>query len=469
MRKNTFYLFMSLGFFAAETLQAYTLSDYISESTEVDSSTKAAAYEYEASVLTLRKPETVTAIRLFSDVNFSDDSLPVANPTFQGSRTTSGGASLGLTQQSPFGLNWSLSQNIRKTKIFGTTALPLTNYWDFYPMAEVTVPLWRNRFGSEVRAQRDSLDDQSKIQNIQAFIEKESNLINIERSYYRYGIQQNLLELAKKNLNQSEKLFQWVAQRRNRNLVDDSDSLQAKASLSLRKLEFDRADRDLRVSLAEFNSHRKITDGKTVPQLELPNLDPSSFKTLASKKKISLYEKIRTLQYEAQKDQALVEAESVSPKLDLKGSFILQGRDTNFSDSYQDMKDEKRNRWQVGLSFNAPLDISLTHNLTHAVNLAEKAAAERLKRSSVDIELSWIKEQEDLLRCAETVVLLRDLESAQRSRFASEERKYRNGRSTLFLVLTAEQDLVSAESQKWSNELQCRIIQSQARLYSEEG
>jgi hypothetical protein len=42
-------------------------------------------------------------------------------------------------------------------------------------------------------------------------------------------------------------------------------------------------------------------------------------------------------------------------------------------------------------------------------------------------------------------------------------------------VLSAEQDYINAQAQKWANELQCRIIEAQTKLYiaesaeSEEG
>lgn len=466
---KTFSLLSSTLIFAQAS--AYSIDDYLKESESRDPSLKAVVYSYEAAELSTRRSEQVTGIRLFSDATFYDDTRPVANPSFQGSRTSEWKLGLGLTQQNPWGFNWSLSQNVKKTKIFGTNpgTLPQTEYYDFYPMAELSVPLWRNFLGAEVRAQRDLLDSSSQIQKYQAQIDRETKFVDIEKAYYCYGIQQNLLELAKKNLERSERFYKSISNRRRQNLVDDSDQLQARASLSLRKLEHDRATRELRVCKATFNSYRNLPETETPPKLSLELLNPAELRSLASKKKVSLFDKIRVLQADSQINQARVDSQAAAPKLDLKGSVTLQGRDDTLSDSYSDMNDQKRNLWTVGVSLNTPLDFTLTRDLKRAADFSERAATERLKRSATDQELSWISEQENLLRCAESLDLLRDLEDSQRKRLSAEERKYRNGRSTLFLLLSAEQDLVNAESQKWASELQCRVVKAQTRLYSEEG
>ncbi len=453
-------------------LLAYSLEDYLKESESNDPSLKAAVFEQQAYELAMRRSEEVTSLKFFTESRFVDDSRPVLNPSFQGNRSTEFSLGVGLSQQTPIGVNWMLSQNFRQTKIFGVNPglLPLTEYYDFFPMAEVTLPLWRNFLGAEVRAQRDSIQSLSELDNIQAKIEKESKLVDIERAFYCYGIQKNLLELAQKNLDRSDKFYRSISNRRQKNLVDESDELQARAALSLRRLEFDRAQRETRVCRALFNSYRGAPETQETPTLALKLIEPQTLRDFTKTKKLSLFEKAKSLQLKGRINQARAGVEAATPKLDLKGTATLQGRDNNsYSQSFQNMSNEKRNLWSIGISFQTPLDITLARDAQKAASFLEKASEERLKRSVVDQDLSWVREQEDLLRCAQSLELLRDLEKSQRKRFAAEEKKYKNGRSTLFLVLSAEQDLINSESQNWSNELQCRVIQAQTRLFSEEG
>lgn len=470
MIKKSRLLLLLLVILPAQKGFSYSFEDYLKESQEVNPSLKAAEYTEKAADLGQRQSEAISAIQLFSNASFSDDGRPVLNPNFQGERTTYFLVSAGLMQQSPWGFNWSLSQNISKTKIYGVNPglLPLTEYYDFYPSVELSLPLWRNFLGKEVRAQKQLSKKASEIQVLQADIEKTKILIDMEQAYYCYGVQKTLLDLAQQNLQRSEKLYRSTAKRRERNLVDSSDELQTRASLSLRKLEIDKAQRDMKVCRAQFNNYLNRDDLQDMGDLNIQLIDPQLLKNMAQGIRYSKLQKLNSLQNDIQAASAVAQAESATPHLDLKGSLLFQGRDDGLSDSVDNMSEEKKNHWTVGLSFNMPLDVTLTRDLKRAANYAELAAREKNKQNVLDQKLSWIEQKEDLNRCAESLYLSRDLEKFQKQRLSAEEKKYQNGRSTLFVLLSAEQDLINAEAQKWSYELQCRIVMAKSRLFSEE-
>lgn len=100
----------------------------------------------------------------------------------------------------------------------------------------------------------------------------------------------------------------------------------------------------------------------------------------------------------------------------------LQGHDAGFSNSARDLVESKRNLWGVGINFEMPLDFTLTRKLLKASRLNIKANDAQLERSSIKQELAWLKHKEDLERCAQSIVLLKELEDSQKNRLASEEK-----------------------------------------------
>jgi len=477
MTKHNFFALLNLIFISTHMAVAYTLDDFKAEVAEKDSSYKAVQYEDEASQINLRKKELPTATRLYSSNKFFDDTRPVMNPSFQGDRTLGYEVSLGLKQQSSFGLNWDLSQHVKRTKIFGVApgVFPLSDFYDFFPQAQVSIPLWKNFLGKEIRAQTRALSQATQLQRLQALLSKAQKEAEIESIYYQYGIQKNLFELSQKNLVRSEKLYTWIRERRLKNLVDESDEMQAKAARALRKLDFDKNTKDIELITSTFNSYRGGISAEHVDSLKFDFLAPKALENLSQEKRESLIEKLKSTQVEAEKAQNQIQKEGLKPTLELTGMAALQGHDAGFSKSAGDLLESKKNIWSVGINFEMPLDFTLTRKLLKATRLSIKANDAQLERSSIKQELAWMKQREDLQRCAQSIVLLKELEDSQKTRLASEEKKYKNGRGTLFFVLSAEQDYINAQAQKWANELQCRIIEAQTKLYiaesaeSEEG
>jgi outer membrane protein TolC len=164
-----------------------------------------------------------------------------------------------------------------------------------------------------------------------------------------------------------------------------------------------------------------------------------------------------------------VEREAASPSLDIYGGTTFQGRAKESSKSIDDLNDNRKNVWNVGLSLQVPLDFGLVIDLKKAARLEEEAQLAKLKHQKFDYQTNWKNYQEELLRCGQSIRLLSQLEKSQQRRFFSEESKYKKGRSTLFQVLIAEQDFINAQTQKLGNELQCRVVSAQAALYLEEG
>ena len=176
---------------------ALTFDEYRAQVYKKDPVAASQAQAVEAAELKTRKGEEITALRLFSGADFADDTRHNSSPTFQGNRNTYFNSYVGVKQQSSLGLQWSLSQNLSRTKIYGVSPLllPQNSYYDFYPKAEANVNLWRNFAGAEIRAQRETADHGTRLQKLATLVEVRKKDIEIESTFYKYGVQKNIYEL----------------------------------------------------------------------------------------------------------------------------------------------------------------------------------------------------------------------------------------------------------------------------------
>lgn len=465
---HLFQVAIAIVFAASSRLYAYTLEEYKQDVSKGDSSYQALTLKQQAAEIDLRRPEALSAVQIFSTNYYMHDTRSPLNSTFMGDDTKQWELSLGLKQRNPLGFEWSLAETFRHTDVRGFSLAPGSyKFFESAPKLELRVPLWRNAFGRELEAQISALTYGTRIQKLQSQIALVKKEIEIEERFFQYAIQLHLSALAEKNMQRSERLYNSIRSKRSRNLVDASDESQTRAVWALRKLEHTNSIKTLETKKNNFNSllGDLTLPSKTTTDLKIDPLSSEQLNSVAAKDKVSLYEKVKTLDIKYQQSQTLAEYESAKPDLNLFSSVTFQGRDNNKSGAYSELIDKKENSWMVGISLQTPFDIGLSRDLMRAARLKESASEELLKREDLEQKISWVQFKQDLTLCSENLPLFKDIEDSQTKRLASEESKYRNGRSTLFIVLSAEQDLISAQAQRWTYELQCRLLHSNAKLF----
>jgi hypothetical protein len=213
---------------------------------------------------------------------------------------------LGLKQQTSLGLQWSLSQNLSKTKIYGVSPLllPQNEYYDFYPKAEAKVSLWRNFIGSELRAQKQVIAEANELGKAVAKLDLVKKDIEIDSVFYRYAIQKSIYSLSELNLNRSQRLYNWVRERRFKNLVDETDLLQVQASVSLRELEFDRANRSFSSARRDLNALLEKDNLEENVEVTWGELKAEDLASLSNVKKLAIAELLKERDISLKRAQA---------------------------------------------------------------------------------------------------------------------------------------------------------------------
>ncbi|MCE3009673.1 MAG: TolC family protein [Proteobacteria bacterium] len=428
-----------------------------------------AALKMEAGALRSQNAAALlTGLNFFTTYSDLHDGRPTTNTAAQGDTTKNQTLSIGMKQQSQIGLQWSLSQNYSHTKISNASLIPTSEYHDVYPKLELSLPLWRNFWGAEIRATQEQLDSQLQLQKLSARSQRIQKESEIKETFYNMYTQQRNYEIQKNSLERAEKILSWAQSRVARNLSDRSDLYQTEALVSSRKIELTIAEQKLKEAARKFNSMINH-QGDVVPQnLRMPEVVKAQLEVNISKEAQRIDYKVLEQNLVASRNNYLAQKEKNKPLLDLSMTYSKAGRATNQSTAERNVWNQDKEYRLVALNFTMPLDIGNSADVRSGYQqLAEsQSAAERARARDAELESKKTEDQAKALWSQWQ--LIRELEKIQKEKADLERSKYNNGRSTTYQVLTFEQDYANSRTQRISLELQLRRFVDSLELFVKE-
>lgn len=447
--------------------QSLSLDQYKGQVRSSDPGWKAVEATEKGSQLLTEEADALTAIQFTSQLGYLNDKRPTVNPGFQGDRTENKSFNFGLKQQTAFGLQWALTQNYSHTTIYDAapTAVPMPDYYDSYPRLDFTFSLWRNFLGSELASQAEQIAQQSMARRQQSEIARVQKDMEIESAFYGVLAQQQSIEILKDSLGRANRVLEWTRSRIGRNLADGSDIYQSQAAVAARKVDITSAQKNLTDAITRFNSLRGVVSSELTEKLIAPEVDLSKLNLSKNQKRVR--KDIRARQAQATSLQASYEAqrEKHKPQLDLSFSGMTQGRDNSYSAASSKAFSDNKDYMLVALTLTVPLNQSDASDFREGY--AELVKAQKLSNESnvLDERLTWESTAEQARQLREQIAIIRELEGLQKNKSNSEREKFNRGRSTLFQVLSYEQDYLVAQNQRINLELQARQFITQLNLF----
>lgn len=413
----------------------------------------------------LNSASLLTGLNLTAGVSYLSDGRPTVNPAFQGSKTLNSSYSVGLQQQTDFGLAWNLSQNFSYTKINDASLLQMPEYYDAYPKLELTLPLWRNWMGVETSSAKDSLSQQLKAQKLSAELNEIQKINEIKEAYYTYLTQIKNYEIQKDSLARAEKILSWAQSRVNRNLSDKSDLYQTQALVASRKLELISADNKKSEARRQFENFIPSEDRKSEYELSSDGPDVERLNTQKKEMKSRIDLILQKENLKASQANYLAQSEKNKPNLNLSMAVSRTGRDSTSSGAQSNMTAENKDYFLVAVNFVMPLDIGTWQDAKNGYQ--QLALSQRLSQESItkSEKITWqnMIEQCDVL--SKQLLISKELEVIQKNKADLERSKYNNGRSTTYQVLNFEQDYMNARNQRINLELQIQKFVNSLDLY----
>jgi outer membrane protein TolC len=407
--------------------------------------------------------------RLEIDASKTVDEGASTNPTFMGDKNTSEKYSVGISQNTTFGLSGKIAYGHMYT--FTENASPLNlpaefqnGYHRASPSIELNQSLWKNGFGSEVRAQRSGINAAAEAAHYEERAKNLGVLIEAQGAYYKLYYMQKTVDAFKDSMTVAEKLKNWAKKRYDQALGEQSDYYQTKAAYELRELEYLNAQEDLKSAARAFNSMKGIESESVTENLVPPkNLE-------FNRKKFSeeiWRDDVRSAskQAEAAKAKSLLGKEKNRPTLDIFGNYAWTGLDADGTDAHNESMSDHHPVYTVGVKFAAPLAFTKASDVTSGYEEEAMAADLSFKRKAQEQE----RDYNDLLSKIENanlrLKLATTLEESQKIKVESERKRHMRGKTTFFQVLTFEQDYLTAQLTKIKAESELNTLLTQSQMY----
>jgi outer membrane protein TolC len=461
--------FIGFCFISSFSLSAdgLTLESYLSQVKQKHSGFQASSLTSQGALERSAEASLLVTPSLFSQLQYSDDQKPTVNPDFFGSRTVFQNYTLGVAEQTKFGLSAKLSYNITRTELFGVNDafVPVPKFYTASPMLELSQALWKNGLGSEVRAQTKMIEAQAKAISLGETLKAKSVLAEAESAYWRLAIAHQLVAVAKDGVERAKKIREWSSRRASLALADKSDALQAEAGFEGKQLELQMALDEERDAAQQFNSMRGMESETATETLDA--VGPDKLAELNAPARQGEREDVLAAEEGRKAAQAATELgrDKNSPTLDLVSSYSLNGRDTALGQSVSDASKTGQSTFTVGVKFSTSLDFGTLSSDRAGYLKEEKGAELNYQRKLFEDKVQWGSLVAKFAEAKRRLQMAQTMEKVQQDKLENERARLKTGRSVLYQVLQFEQDYANSQALTLKTELQLLALQAQMKTY----
>ena len=438
--------------------QEISLSQYLFQVSNKHMGYKASVQNASAAKSYSREGSLLLKPSLFGNGSAASDGF--SNPFNSPDKETSTVYTLGLQEQTNFGLSGKLDYNQSAMNIptFGSVAL---NWFQ----VELTQSLWRNWGGEEARSQAELIETNDLSKSFNETYMNKNLLLEAERNYWSLALARETMNVQKDALDRAQRIDEWTDRRVRLNLADRSQGLQSSSNLQARKLDYRNASDNESTAAIAFNSSRGLVSDK-VPE-QLSELTPELVANMKIPAHTQPRDDVKAAEFQAkataanarlnrEKDKPTVELFGVAPLTTpappsglLGGVLPLNARPST----------------TIGLRFTAPLDFGTVSRAREGWAAEAQAADWTYQRKTFEEERDWqsliIKFQQARARFQ----LYVDLGKQQKEKLEYERERQKLGKTTLEQVILFEADYEQAEYGRISTLADLVTLNAQMKLY----
>ncbi len=396
----------------------------------------------------------------------SDRTQP-ANP-FSPSRNETNQFSAGLFKATTWGseLGFEVSQGYSDIGFAASSPFTIPPYYESKASLSVTQSLGANRLGYSTRRQLQSAGLQVRANALQLEEALEEWAQSMAGVFYSTWLAQRQAQAAQESLQRRIRLRRTVQVGLNRGTVEEADFFQVEAAVLLNENQSRQALqvlgdrwRDLIFSL------RLPQQWQSTPLLEIPLrldevVEPAK-KLCANREREEVSRKSLALRYQnLLQESAQLEVDraqhELQPKLELQGRYFINAIESERSQSLNSLGQGDHRGWSLGIQLVIPFDFSL-EKMQLAQAQSQQIRSEALfSQQQIQDQVSWTNECANLARLAQDRLNLERALDFQRRRVQQEDRRFQLGRTTVFSLIQAADDLTQAELNMSTFEVEVR-------------
>lgn len=464
-----FASFCLLSLVSAQEPTAISLQDFLTEVREKNRAIQVSSLRRQSNELARAEPQLVFSPYGRATLAYNDNKPTALSSAalFTPDQTKSVIQSYGLSKKWTWGMATSITHHFNYNSAAGLTPTQ-PNYWSNGLEVSVTQSLWKNFLGRGDRWNLHSAENRLDAAALMEEFRIQQILAQAEVAYWNYALSQALRKSFEGSLARTQRTLSWNEKRREANLVDRGDVLQSRAavlkakdSLIEAKKNETKARRMLMFFLAEsigsnpesFNTQALPYDATT--ELETEAWQVENRLDLQAKQKTSL-----AAEWEAQSQK-----DAGRPDLNLFASYGGKSLAGSFGTAESETLDNSYREYEIGVSLEIPLNFWKTNDVKRAKDLFARSQNIDYRDASEDTA-KYLKDLlSDLEALREKILLSEELEKVQKGKLSSEEKKFRQGRSSSFQVISFEEDLASAELNKLQLYAEARSLLAELKLY----
>jgi outer membrane protein TolC len=441
-----FLLAFALGAEERATLGADSLSlgDFLKQVSSTNPSYRASETEQAGSTLMASQADLLFKPQAFTNLQYVYDPRETHAPAIEGNTHIQRNFSLGVREQTSFGLQGQLSLDFNQETLLGAdsglvTRPSLTN---IYPVPVFSLSLWQNFGGRSVRANQKMLEAQTRAQVEGSRFSAKAVLAQAEGAYWKLAVVREAIRLQKLSAERAEALYALEEAKARKRLIDRDDLLVGEAAVVGKDLELKSYAAEERGAALAFNADRAI-QGEDVPeQLELP--DPDSILKLQTpaRKETSGAVKSAEQQMIAESAGYDMARDKLLPEFNAYGSIFA-----------------------VGLTLTVPIDQGAVSDARNGYAMRSQAAELNYRKKLEEDESHWAdlaakhEELKDRLRLAVK------LEAIQKKKFEAARSKRSKGLGVSEQAFQAELDFVKAAQLRLQLMGELLGVRAEMRLY----
>lgn len=436
------------------------LNDFLTQVADKHMGYKAADLSAKGARLQASEGKLLTRPNLIGDATTS--TLGRNDPLFAQDTFRFRAYSLGLQQQTDFGLKGALTYNRQEISI------PAFNNLQFNAdvvQIELSQSLWRNWAGAEVNSQAQAIEAGALARSFsQSFVNKQI-LLEAESYYWRLALAREMVKMQKEAVDRAERIAEWTGRRVRLQLADRAEGLQASTNLQARRLDLKQSEDEERAAAQAFNSSRGV-DSNDVPE-QLVVLDSSLVSRFEAPAKTFRRDDVAAAEFQSKAQQAQANSgqERNKPTVEVFARVPLNQPNLPTGPLATNLPINSLPATTVGVRFSAPLDLSTTSKAREGYAVESQAADLAFQRKSFEEARDWSDLTTKFTQAKDRLKLFLDLEAQQRDKLDYERGRQQRGRSTLQQVLIYENDLQVAQLGRIRTLAELLTLNAQMKLY----
>jgi len=297
---------------------------------------------------------------------------------------------------------------------------------------------------------------------------KQQLMLSARGAYWNLSLDREVRDFRRASLDRADKLLKWNENKKKLDLIDNSDLLQTQAAYKLRQLNLELSLEDEIKACREFNRMLGL-DLDTVPD-DLEKVSDKATAFANVDKLSSTGKRADVLAAEASyRSSELADKETkyrAMPELSFNASYALNGLGLSYSDAWSQVTSQDKPTYILGLAFIVPLDYKTLTKVRKGYTNDFASSKEAFKSAKTSAQNEWEQLQTTWSNVKARLELAKDIMKIQDDRVKNEQNRFERGRTTTFLLLSAENDLDDATLNVYRTVLEEIMTLAQAELYN---